>query len=402
MQWTHASRTRVGLLLLLLTMGMVLLGSTAASATWAPGPNMLDPTFDAAATRLGDGTVLVIGGGRSNSFGAANQRFDPATGTWSLAGELLVPRSGLSLVTLLDGSGLAVGGSQDGTFPRAERYDPVTGTFTPTSFEDSGRGNEPGVAVLPDGRVLSVGGNFYDVNSNSASVYDPATNTWERRSFYPFFVEYAAVTPLADGRVLVAGGRKDLGDAGKVDTALVNIYDSASDRWSAAASLPASRVLATAVTLGDGRVLLTGGFPSSPALLYDVATDRWTPTGSLPAGAYPSRLVLLPDGRVLGIGGVDPGTGTTASALFDPATSSWANAGPLQAQRRAFMATLLADGRVLVAGGVDGAVYLASTELWTPGGTPPQRCTPHPGRGHGKAKGRHKHGHQCQGGPKVR
>ncbi|MBS1868281.1 MAG: hypothetical protein JSS99_01310 [Actinobacteria bacterium] len=389
---------------MLLALVAVLGASVSAGATWTAGPPLLNPTSGAGAALLGDGTVLVAGGNSARPGLAVNERFDPAAGTWSAVAAMNYQRSGLVLVPLHDGSALAVGGDDNGTFPIAERYDPNAGAWTSTEPPSGGgRGDYPAVVVLLDGRVVSIGGGHYDIANNDTSIYDPATNQWTTPADYPYFVRGNAATVLADGRVLSAGGSASLGDLGDKQLDDVFVFDVATSTWTPVARLPAPRSGARAVTLHDGRVLLAGGAPDASGLLYDVGSDRWTPTGALPAGATPSTLVLLPDGRVLGIGGTDPGTGTTSAALFDPATSGWTNAGPLLAQRgptRSFTATLLPDGRVLVAGGeLPDRTILSSTEIWSPGGTPPPpRCTPHHGRGHGKAKGRHKHRHECKGG----
>ena len=385
----------------LLALVALLGASVSAGATWTTGPAMLDPTSGAGAALLGDGTVLVAGGNSASPGLAVNERFDPVAGSWSAVAGMNHQRSGLVLVPLHDGSALAVGGDDNGVFPIAERYDPSADAWTVTEPPSGGgRGDYPAVVVLPDGRVVSIGGGHYDIADNDTSIYDPATNQWTTPVDYPYFVRGNAATVLADGRVLSAGGSASLGDLGEKQLDDVFVFDVATSTWLPVARLPAPRVGAVAVTLPDGRVLLAGGNPDPSALLYDVGADRWTAAGLLPAGADPSALVLLPDGRVLAVGGVDPGTGTTSAALFDPATNGWTDAGPLLAQRGdGFTATLLPDGRVLVAGGeLPNGTILSSTEIWTPGGTPPPSCTPHPGRGHGKAKGRHKHHHECKGG----
>src|SRR5215208_4016007 len=65
-------------------------------------------------------------------------------------------------------------------------------------------------------------------------------------------------TALADGRVLVAGGYNSSGP-----TASAEIYDPATNSWSAADSLDTARYDHTATALADGRVLVAGGVGSS-------------------------------------------------------------------------------------------------------------------------------------------
>jgi hypothetical protein len=67
---------------------------------------------------------------------------------------------------------------------------------------------------------------------------------------------------LASGKVLVAGG---VGDDGVLASA--ELFDPSTDAWSAAASMATPRYLATAMLLGDGDVLVAGGFNSSSGYL---------------------------------------------------------------------------------------------------------------------------------------
>ena len=105
-------------------------------------------------------------------------------------------------------------------------------------------------------------------------------------------------TQLDDGRVLVAGG---VGPGGNI-TASAEIYDPATDSWSAAASLGTERAQHTATLLDNGRVLVAGGGVAS-AEIYNPATNSWSATGSLAASRFAHTATLLDDGRVLVAGG---------------------------------------------------------------------------------------------------
>src|SRR6185503_11951303 len=90
--------------------------------------------------------------------------------------------------------------------------------------------------------------------------------------------------------------------------------------WALAASLPAGqeRVNHTATLLANGKVLVAGGRTAgggatlSSAYLYDPATNTWTPTGSMQVARSEATATLLPGGRVLITGGFD------SSGLQDP------------------------------------------------------------------------------------
>src|SRR5688572_23628004 len=116
---------------------------------------------------------------------------------------------------------------------------------------------------------------------------------------------------------------------------------------------------ATATTLPDGRVLVTGGHPgSASAEIFEPRTRSWVRVPDMHIGRDHHRAVLLHDGRVMVVGGdAQPAAyGNRGSAeIFSPETHSWTPAAPMLHERRVwrsdFAATRLADGRVLVTGG---------------------------------------------------
>lgn len=65
----------------------------------------------------------------------------------------------------------------------------------------------------------------------------------------------ALVARLPDGRILLAGGL----DSAAVASAEADLYDPATDMWTALEPMPESRARGTAVFLADGSVLLVGG-----------------------------------------------------------------------------------------------------------------------------------------------
>jgi hypothetical protein len=366
----------------------VLGGAGAASAatrpdSWQPaGPTT--GRLLGTATTLGDGRVLVAGGeiGQGQLSAALSAEvFDPVTGAWTPTGALNTPRAGQTATLLGDGKVLIVGGGTGTTLTAglssAELYDPATGRFTPTAGAPTA-GHSWGVAEpLPGGRVLIAGGFGSDGAATKATdIYDPATDAFTAGPSLGTARAEAAAAVVAGGRVLVAGG------AGNDDHSLASaeVYDAASNAWTPVANtLSDPRALASAAPLPGGRALVAGGVsdthvPLASADVYDPAANRFTPAAPMHTGRELAVAAPLPGGRVLvagGASGIDTGTGVpvvTSAEVYDPAANAWASAAQLAAPRAGAAAAVLNDGDVLVAGGLSdgGGDTVGSAERYVP------------------------------------
>ena len=82
---------------------------------------------------------------------------------------------------------------------------PATGAFVPvpnaTNLFCSGH------ILLPDGRLLVVGGNVQaDVGIRDTTLFDSAANTWSKAADMSVARWYPTATVLGDGKVFVFGG----------------------------------------------------------------------------------------------------------------------------------------------------------------------------------------------------
>lgn len=188
-------------------------------------------------------------------------------------------------------------------------------------------------------------------------------------------------TPQKRGVAAFAGQCALAGVLGLLGPLLAAAPAAAQGRFRAAGQLFEARVGHTATLLADGRVLVVGGRGADATVelhsaeLYDPRASRWSRAGALAAGRAGHTATLLPDGRVLVTGGTghDDADGghryvALASAeLYEPRANRWRPAAPMGEARNWHSATLLADGRVLVAGGArEARQHLASAELYDP------------------------------------
>jgi N-acetylneuraminic acid mutarotase len=227
------------------------------------------------------------------------------------------------------------------------------------------------MAPLPDGLVLVAGG----TNPASthplatAELYDPTTGSWTPTA--PMLTARAdpmAVT-LGDGDVLVIGGADRNGQA----LASAEEYEPSTGTWNPAGSMSTARWAGAVTLLGDGDVLVAGGLGpgltfESTAELFDPSLGIWSSTGSMPVERVFPSTALLHDGEVLVAGGLTNSNITATAELYDPTAGVWTTTGSLHTARAEANATALADGDVLIAGGAidTQTTPVASAELYDP------------------------------------
>jgi N-acetylneuraminic acid mutarotase len=308
-----------------------LTGSFRISAfPWVSMTAMPTPRIHAAAVAIGS-RFYAMGGEPTASpmipAPALNtvEVFDASTGTWSTGAPLPVPLEYLS-ATNVNGKIYVFGGSPGGLSP------------CDTSL--------------------------------SAYVFDPQSNAWTTLAAPPIPIGGAAVAPIGTS-IFVMGG---VGSCpGATASAAVNVYDIATNSWSAAASM-----LGAAVQLGagvqNGKIEEFGGFgelnggngnASPSAAVYDPATNMWTvnPNGFVMDGVFviSDTATALAGGSLYSIGGrTSVGTLESGAREFDPITSSWVGKESLPANASVFGP---------VADAYNGVVYVFSpiaTWVYTP------------------------------------
>lgn len=206
--------------------------------------------------------------------------------------------------------------------------------------------------------------------TNTAEIYDPATQTWTTAAPMAEARAYHTATVLADGRVLVVGGIDASGNA----LATVEIYDPTTDTWASGPAYQAAVAHHRATRLANGNVLVTGGVSGSTyrteAAVFDAVGNTWG--ANVPMGTARARhgAVLLSDGRVMVVGGETTGGGVTATAELYNAGVWGAAAAPPSGRRSHGLATYSTTQVVAVGDDRNGAqvgtyaVYTIGTNTW--------------------------------------
>lgn len=194
-------------------------------------------------------------------------------------------------------------------------------------------------AVLPDGRVIFMGGEYNGPNydfaaSNLGAIYDPVDDFWTPVNPPPFFNDE-----------LFGGG---------------NVISDAS-----------------CVILEDGTFMLACNYSKQAALL-DLKTMTWTETGTLSRDDYNNEAgyTLLPDGKVLTINAyanTNP-PDRTGTQIYDPETGNWTYGGSTINELDSFFyveagsVNLKSDGTVFAIGANGNtSIYDTCNKTWSVG-----------------------------------
>jgi len=176
------------------------------------------------------------------------------------------------------------------------------------------------IALMHNGKVLLAegsGNNQYNP-SFMGGVWDPVANTITTQPV-DFDMFCNAMIVLPDGRPFVVGGTI-LYNPGFTGSPRTAAYDPATGSFTDLQSMAHGRWYPTAITLGDGRVMVFSGLDESgntntQVEIYKVGVG-WSQSQGWTAPLYP-RLHLLPNGNVFYSGW------TTSSAMFNTSTLTW-------------------------------------------------------------------------------
>jgi hypothetical protein len=171
-------------------------------------------------------------------------------------------------------------------------------------------------------------GNWWRLTPDASGSYQ--NGTWTQLTTMPagHAPHYYASAVLPDGRVVIVGGEYNVnGSQIESETTRGSIYNPTTNTWTSIT--PPSEVSeigdAASVVLPNGTFMLGPCRSQITDYLLNPSTLTWTATGSVGKADYNSEegWTLLPNGKVLT---VDTESGTN-SELYNPSTGSWSSAG---------------------------------------------------------------------------
>jgi hypothetical protein len=188
----------------------------AGTGVIQPTGSMSAQRYGHTATLLQDGRVLLAGGAYDDWSTYSSipiqsaELYDPASGKFTPTGDMSATRRGHSAALLPNGRVLIVsgGGGGYGGAAGGEIYDPATQTFVPVPGVDTNKCSASATS-LADGRVLIAGGTICSYSYtmlDTAEIYDPATGQSTPTGKLVAPQAGHTTTLLPDGRVLLVGG----------------------------------------------------------------------------------------------------------------------------------------------------------------------------------------------------
>eukprot|EP01047_Picozoa_sp_COSAG01_P032731 COSAG01_NODE_2379_length_7794_cov_7.414295_3_plen_507_part_00 len=190
---------------------------------------------------------------------------------------------------------------------------------------------------LPGGQITAVGGTSYgdeEKVDDTARRWQPGSSSWEALPSMGTPRDNPVAVALGDGRVLVAGGF----DADGIDLASAEVLAADGSSWSAVAPMHTARSGAVGGLLpGGGRVIVAGGsgglLPGgrvitandylATAELWDPETNVWTELPPMTKGRSQPAGCVLPDGRFVVVSGSMRGGRHRDGELYDCVRNEW-------------------------------------------------------------------------------
>jgi hypothetical protein len=282
-------------------------------------------------------------------------------------------RAGATATLLQNGMVLIAGGSSSSAVFKIRKdavlYNPLTNTFSPPVTMSTSR-EFATATLLANGKVLLAGGLDGPGDPSSVTqttdIFDPATNTFTAGPNLSSAREHAAAVALSNGTVLIAGGDSGFGINALAGTNALNssdIYNSSTNTITSGPTMnhPRTQLMATALYSGDA--LFAGGdsngsTPDRTAEIYSLKNNTFSnPIAMANGGREQGTATLLPNGNVLIAGGLTTVPDAAALSLTNTTELFLIANGAFQSPRTTTLSAARANMTATLA--PNGMVFIA-------------------------------------------
>lgn len=206
-------------------------------------------------------------------------------------------------------------------------------------------------------------------------AFSPKTAVWDTLAPLPRPRSFAACVCLDQKIYLMGGVTAGAGDPlGGNTVAWVDIYDIASNTWSAGPDLPYSVRFAGAAILGRNIHMVGGLTPSHQGdrpgthLILNLDTNAWsTPQATSTQDYIEWQCVVAVGAKLYAIAGMGP-SGSGISQVYDPVSGSWSQIAPFPGASHGGGAAAVVGSSIVVFGQIgDPSLWLydTSTNTWS-------------------------------------
>ena len=251
---------------------------------------------------------------------------------------------------------------------------------------------------IVDGKIFAIGGRvqlkpdeFEEIAIATVEMYDPKTDTWQRKADMPTKRSGVAVS-VVEGKIYAIGGesmkKKPWHKGWRYEAKglpTVEMYDPVTDTWTQRADMPTPRKTRTCVV--DGKIYAIGGLAVGPTVrkqgpldtveVYDPARDIWTSASSMNHARYWAALSVV-NGEIYATGGTGPSATVrepdpylSSVEVFNPKTDQWRERREMVTAKAGHSANFI-KGKIYVIGGAMWEVkareykYHSTIEIYDP------------------------------------
>jgi len=261
--------------------------------SWNPTSAVGAPSPRRAHTAVWTGTEMIVWGGAGNSGG----RYNPAADAWiatSTGG--LVPQGRANHTAVWTGTEMIVWGGGSSGLNTGGLYDPSSNSWRATATVNAPVNRYSHAAVWTGTHMLVWGGRRFTSTMEyltSGGRYDPLSGTWLPTSTTGVPEPRSHLTAVWTGSQMIVWGGYDSTGGERYYPAQGGRYDPATDSWQPTGAdphAPVPRVFHSAVWTGAEMIVWGGGDALTNLNTggrYDPVTDSWVPTSCAPPAPEP-------------------------------------------------------------------------------------------------------------------